>query len=122
MTAAELLHGFFNFYYEKFETKKHVISISHSHPFLSKNEYGNQLRRIFKEESHAYILKKMLKQMNFWAFTIVDPFDRTYNPSKQVTLMTEEDKMTSYQRKFKHQALIIEKYGSLQLPIEKLND
>jgi hypothetical protein len=107
-TPAELLHGFFKFYCEQFETKKHVISISHCHPFLTKKEYENQLKRIHKDKSHAYILKKMLMEMNFWAFTIVDPFDRTYNPSKQVTLKTEEDEMTSYKHKFKHQALIIE--------------
>ena len=81
-SPADLLYGFFKFYSEKFDTNKHVISIAHRNPFLTKNEYRKELKKILSDPSQAFILEKMNKQTHFWAFTIADPFDRTYNPAK----------------------------------------
>ena len=112
-TPAELLHGFFQFYSEKFDIKTHVISIAHSHPFLTKHKYMLELKQTFKDEKYALFRDKMLKHIHFWAFTAVDPFDRTYNPSKQITTKTEERDESSYQRKFKYYYKLIEAFGSI---------
>jgi hypothetical protein len=59
-----------------------VVSIAHSYPILSKHEYSKELKNIFRDEKYAIFREKMLKHVSMWAFTVVDPFDRTYNPSK----------------------------------------
>ena len=47
LTPAELLHGFFYFYSEKFDITNHVISIAHSHPILTKHIYAKELKQTF---------------------------------------------------------------------------
>ena len=86
LTPAELLHGFFEFYSEKFDIHNHVVTIAHAHPIITKHQYMKELQQLFKDEKYDFFSYKMIKHVTMWAFTIVDPFDRTYNPSKQITI------------------------------------
>jgi hypothetical protein len=62
----------------------------------------------------------MVKMVMKWAFVIVDPFDRTYNPGKSQMLSYQDDEVP-YQKQFKRFAKRIELKGSLGLDISKLS-
>jgi len=94
LTAAQLLKEFFDFYADTKNTKSFVISIANSKgtPFIKKNDY----EVILNEKSEAmadgdeFKRKFVYNMYNEWAFTIVDPFDFSYNPAKHVKILSTE--------------------------------
>lgn len=82
-TLGELLLGFFTFYLFEFNNQEQVISAKA--PYLTKEEYKQQLRtRIDNGEVHPSCLEFVLERLDDWAYMIEDPFDCTYNPGRQV--------------------------------------
>ena len=50
------------------------------------------MKKTFAGEKFDIIREKMIGSLHKWAFTIVDPFDKTYNPTKQVYIAYENEK------------------------------
>jgi hypothetical protein len=62
-----------------------VLSVSHPDgPLLPYSAYLAELQHRFSKD--PFILKGFVEDVraNKWTFLIADPFDRTYNPAKQV--------------------------------------
>ncbi len=60
-----------------------MISISHPDgSLISKDKYITELEETFT--GNDYILTTVVEDVMNWAFTVVDPFDRTYNPARSV--------------------------------------
>jgi len=94
---AELLIGFFHFYTTYFDPDTHVISASHVgtslYPYHS---YLKELEHSY--HSYAFLRETFIEDVRSkkWAFLLVDPFDRTYNPAKLIQSHTTlEDRVYS---------------------------
>lgn len=60
----------------------------------------------------------MVRGLKQWAFTIVDPFDKTYNPGKQIFFMAKEGTLSAYMRykvAMNYAYQNIAKHGSLKI-------
>jgi hypothetical protein len=86
-SLGELLVSFLSFFAFSFKPREHVIAINHPENinWLKKEEYIEECR-----------LDETLQQVGFvdkmedWTFMIIDPFDKTYNPAKQVDTYSNE--------------------------------
>ena len=82
---SQLLAGFFSFYLNIFNPDSHVLSVSHPDgPLLPYGAYLAELQHRFSKD--RFILNGFVEDVRAhkWTFLIADPFDRTYNPAKQV--------------------------------------
>lgn len=91
--------GFFHFYTSFYDPDNHVITASH--PTLSLlpiSNYLEELQQIFGKV--VFLKDTFIKDVRErkWAYLVVDPFDKTYNPAKLVL-------SHSYQEEFVFEAM-----------------
>ena len=51
VTCGELLTGFFDFYWSRYNPGRHAITIGHDPSIMTKHDYVLELQRAFKDES-----------------------------------------------------------------------
>lgn len=86
-TLSELLVSFLSFFAFSFKPREHVISINHPENinWLKKEEYIEECRLDETLQQPGFVDK-----IDDWTFMIIDPFDKTYNPGKQVDAYSNE--------------------------------
>ena len=90
---------------------------------MYKSDVKKELELAFKEEEHKAIKEKMVSGLKKWAFMIVDPFDKTYNPGKQIFFMAKEGAISAYddyKRAMYLSYMKLEKHGSLSFLTDKI--
>lgn len=99
-----MLIGFFDFYSGKkskydgsrgFDPEKEAISITHKKPIIFKQDNSDDetiptyLSYIRQALGHDDLYDLIDQDQQKWHFTIVDPFDATYNPAKTLEIGSE---------------------------------
>lgn len=70
-----------------FNCEADAITISDCEASLiNKREYQRELFQLF--EPHSYLIEKYVEQLDTYAFTIIEPFDKTYTPGRSVKIGT----------------------------------
>ena len=82
-TPAEILVGFSNFYCYEFDSNKFAIDIS-AGPFVPSKSIISSLRSNFSGELLAFANSSFLNNSTDFQYLIIDPFNKTYNPAKNV--------------------------------------
>ena len=94
-SVSELLIGFFDYYGSSFDFKGNAISISMDPPYLSKDvshinkSYAAHINQ--RLQKHDKFRDAMIAQMTKCPILLVDPFDWTYNPAKNLKPKNSEE-------------------------------
>jgi hypothetical protein len=85
--VGDLLKGFFKFYSEFHQGKKVIqISVPGSR-FTSRESYERDtLSQMFEDEDNKFMENLKNGMYGQWAYMIADPFDKTYNPARNLKL------------------------------------
>ncbi len=88
LSPSQLLINFFKFYSDTSRNySKFAIDISDPNgPFVSKEDYFKKLQdQLSGTQEGRYLIETINRGIDEeWAFTVIDPFDCTYNPAKHV--------------------------------------
>ena len=101
--VGDLLKGFFKFYSE-FPQGKRVIQISvPGTRFTSRESYERDtLSQMFEDEDNKFLQNLKDGMYSHWAYMIADPFDKTYNPARNLKLKSPV--ATAYLKHFQRAA------------------
>lgn len=114
LTLAELMIGFFHFYTSFYDPDIHVISASHpTCSLVPLTSYVEELTRSYGDID--FLAKTFVNDVatRKWAYVIVDPFDRTYNPARLVVSLTHQEEFV-YEAMLSTLDFLVEE-GELQL-------
>lgn len=92
LTLSELMIGFFHFYTSFYDPDSDVISASHlGNSLVPLTSYVEELQHSFG--SISFLQKTFITDVKTykWAYVIVDPFDRTYNPARLILSHSQQE-------------------------------